>query len=276
MHELILLHLAHLRAQGLSPRTIADAGGALDRADRALRLGITQTHRAELELYLGNEDWSQNSRQTYHNHLRRFYEWAADDDDPLISDNPMARMKRVVVRKGAPRPLSPEQIEAVLTRSVNPFRLCAVIALCSGLRCCEIAGLRKEDVGQEEIYIRRQKGGGSAAVPTSREILEAVDGFPPGLLVESAGGVADARWISIRSAVYFSRSLKLPGVSLHRMRHTFAKRLRDAGADAFVIRDNLRHKSLTSTEIYVGASEEECRQAVRGLPALPFLAPASS
>lgn len=276
MNELIALHMAHLRSAGMSPRTIEDATGLLQRLDRDLPMGIEHTYRAELESYFGNADWSEATRETYFNHARRFFVWAADEDVDLLDANPMARMRRPHARKGEPRPLSPDEITAVLTRTrIEWIRVCFLIALGSGLRCCELAGLRREDVGEEKVFIRRAKGGGSASVPSSPEILDAVRDFPRGSIVEHVGGKADARWISIRSAVYFNRTLGMKGVSLHRCRHTFAQRLRDGGADAFVIKKAMRHASLTSTEIYVGATEGECRQAVQGLTPLPFLAPAS-
>lgn len=272
MNDLIALHVAHLRSAGMSPRTCQDAGDFLHRLDRALDLGVAVTSRVELEGYLGNERWSDATRETYHNHAARFYTWATEPDVDLIDINPMENMHKPHARKGVPRPVSSRELEIVLTRATQPFQLCAVIALETGLRCCEIAGLRKEDVGEEDVYVRRAKGGGSATVPgRPPALIEAIRGLPDGLLVEAVGGIADARWISIRSAVYFRRKLGLPGVCLHRLRHTYAKRLRDAGNDAFVIKRQLRHASLTSTEVYAGPTEEECRQAVRGLPTLPYI-----
>lgn len=279
MNELIALHVAHLRSAGLSPRTIEDSAGFLQRLDRDLPLGIEHTYRAELEHYFGEgrtrrSRWSDSTRETYFNHGLRFFIWATDEDVDLLDENPMARMRRPHARKGEPRPLEADEIAAVLERTAVPWiRTCFVIALGSGLRCCELAGLQREDVGEDRIFIRRAKGGGSAAVPSSPEVLEAVRDFPRGSIVEYAGGVADARWISIRSAVYFNRKLGMKGVSLHRCRHTFAKRLRDGGADAFVIKKAMRHASLTSTEIYVGATDGECRQAVQGLTPLPAPTP---
>lgn len=266
MNELIQLHLAALRSRGFSKRTIADAGDLLVRLDTHLQLGVAMTSRPELESFLGRDGWSDATRETYHGHAARFYAWATEDDVDLLDHNPMASMIRPRARKGTPRPLSARELEIVLTKSVQPYRLCAVIAYETGLRCCEIAGLHKADVGDEDVYVRRAKGGGSATVPGRPQmLLDAIRDLPDGPLVEAVGGVADARWISIRSAVYFRRTLNLPGVSLHRLRHQYAKRLRDAGHDLFVLKRQLRHHSIQSTEIYAGATEEECRRAVRGL-----------
>lgn len=282
MNELIALHLAALRQQGMSKRTREDAASLLERMDAALRLGVGVTSRTELESFLAGPDdakraWSDETRATYYGHAARFYAWATAPDVDLISHDPMANMPRPRAPKGKPRPLSARELEIVLTRSVQPYRLCALIVFETGLRCCEVAGLQKADIGEDDVFIRKAKGGGSATVPgRPAALIEAIRDLPEGLLVESAGGVADARWISIRSAVYFRRSLGLPGVSLHRLRHTYAKRLRDAGHDLFVVQRNLRHKSVQSTQIYAGASDEECRQAVRGLATPSYLSQIAS
>ncbi len=277
MNELIALHVAALRARGFSKRTVADARDLLVRLDEALKLGVAVTSRPELEAFLGNEAWSDATRETYHGHAARFYAWAVEPDVDLLDHNPMANMKRPQTPRGKPRPLSARELDIVLNRSVQPYQLCALIVFETGLRCCEVAGLRKADVGEDDVYIRKAKGGGSATVPgRPAALIEAIRDLPDGLLVEAVGGVADARWISIRSAVYFSRSLGLPGVSLHRLRHSYAKRLRDAGHDLFVVQRQLRHKSVQSTQIYAGATDEECRQAVRGLTTPSYLSQIAS
>lgn len=266
MNDLILLHLAAMRSRGFSKRTAGDAGDLLVRLDDQLQLGIAATSRIELETFLGNARYAASTRETYHGHAARFYAWATEPGIDLLDHNPMAAMKRPHARRGSPRPLSARELEIVLTRAEQPYRLCALIAYETGLRCCEMAGLRKSDLGDDDVYVREAKGGGSETVPgRPAMLLDAVAGLPEGLLVEAVGGVADARWISIRSAVHFRRKLDLPGVSLHRIRHSYAKRLRDAGHDAFVIKRQLRHSSLVSTEVYAGADEDECRQAVQGL-----------
>lgn len=274
MNQLIALHAAHLRATGMGERTIGAAVAALERLDRDLALGIAHASRAELEAWLGNPGWKPATRNVYHFHVSKFYTWATDEDVDLLDLNPVARIPRSRARKGVPRPLTDGQVERILTSAAEPFRLFALIALETGLRCCEIAELHKADIGEDDVFVRRAKGGMSATVPGRPATLAAaIAHLLDGLIAETAGGVADAQWISKRSAGHFSRQLHMPGVGLHRCRHTFAERLRRAGGDAFLIKRSLRHASLASTQIYVGASDDECRRAVRGLTALPYKAP---
>lgn len=255
----------------LSPRTVDDREGCLRRADRDLPCGVAYANRRELAQWLANPKWSLSTRETYHNHLSAFFGQAVQDK--LVDENPMVGVPRAKAKKGRPRPLSHAELGEVFNRSINPYRLCAVIAYGSGLRCCEIAGLHREDISEEVIYIRRAKGGASDTVATAPEIWQAVRGFPRGPVVEHVGGIADPRWISIRCAVYWSRSLGLPGVSMHRLRHSFARRLRANGADPWTVKVALRHATIATTEIYLGATKEECAAAIHALPL--FQAPGS-
>jgi integrase/recombinase XerD len=45
--------------------------------------------------------------------------------------------------------------------------------------------------------------------------------------------------------------------SIHRCRHTYATHLLRAGTNVRVVQELLRHKSLTSTQIYTAVSEDE-------------------
>jgi integrase len=270
MNNLVKLHGAFLRGRGYSTRTIQAAMDCLDRIDRFCALGITRTSRMELESYFANEAWAAQTREVYFHHARKFFEWGTDEDVDLLESNPMARMARPLKgKRGVPRPLSAREVDVIVHAAVDPWRLAAVAALEAGLRCCEIAELRKEDVMADEVFVIGAKGGGLASVPGRAPLLlELVRDLPEGNVMESVGGRADPQWLSTRAAYYFQHTLGLSGVTMHRCRHTYARRLRDAGCDAFVIKRKMRHSSLTSTQIYVGASDDECRQAVQGLAPL--------
>lgn len=265
MTDLIPAHLSWLRAGGASQRTVLDREGVLHRANRALPLGLEIVQEEDIARWLANPRWADATRNVYWRHLFGFYSWA---ERRHLDHNPMAGMPCPPAPAGEPRPVPDEVLLFIVEHAANPYWLCAILAASAGLRCLEMAALLREDITEQRIYLTVAKGGRRASVPTAPEVWEAVRHFPAGSLMEHVGARPDPRWVSIRSAVYFRRVLKLPGVSLHRLRHTFASRLRTVGADAFVIKRALRHQSLRSTERYVGASEEECGQAIRSLPLL--------
>jgi len=269
MSDLILAHCASLRAGGLSRRTVEAREDWLRRADRVMPFGVVEADRTELELFLGTDDWAPATRSKAFYHLRSFYLWGCDPangtDGPILEDDPMEGMRRPRVPKGEPNPVSDEELRIVLEQAREPYLTAVILAVGAGLRCSELAVQRREDVSEEFVRVRFGKGGKSASVPTSAAVWEHVRDFPRGRLLEHVGGIADGRKLSARASIYFARTLKLPGVSLHRFRHKFADLLRIGGADIATISRCLRHQHLSSTQVYARATEAECRFAVSTL-----------
>jgi integrase len=257
-------HLAWCETAGFSPRTITDRSELLRRVHRDLPAGLFHANRRELTTWLGRRKWSTATKETYYGHLNGFFKWAEEDGDADL--NPMEGIRCPRAARGVPRPLNDHELSIVLTRSVQPFKLAARIAYGSGLRCIEIVDLRREDITEEETYIRRRKGGKRAVIGTAPDVWRAVRDFPRGSrLIEHVGGRACERWLSGHAAYHWQQQLGLPKVTMHRLRHSFARRMRDAGHDPWVIKDALGHETIVTTEIYLGATEAESRLAVQGL-----------
>lgn len=266
MSDLIDPYLKWCTAQGMSPRTVDTYGGILRRADLELPYGLEQAYEQEIIDWLSRPHLSAASRSTYWQGLKSFYRWSTRPRSPVLESDPMEEMKPPRKPKGRSRPVPLEIVDDVLTRAVEPYRLHVVLSLFAGLRCIEIAGLRREDVTEQFIDLRQAKGGSPQVAFGHPEIWRTVRDFPPGLLVEHVGGVADPSWISIRSALYFRRKLGYT-ISLHRFRHTFACRLRGTGHDLPVVQRAMRHASIASTMIYIEAGVGEVATAVASLPA---------
>src|SRR5882757_2179073 len=120
MSDLIAPHLASLRARGQSPMTVHDREGCLTRLARALpprpdetcaedRLYEASTE--ELEQWLGTEDWSTKTRETYWCHIVDFYRWAAKPGrNQRIDWDPSQDLRRPVPKPGRPRVATDDQL----------------------------------------------------------------------------------------------------------------------------------------------------------------------
>lgn len=271
MNEFIEHHLKWCRAAGLSRRTILDRRRVLEQADRELPFGLEQVEPRELEEWLGNEQWVNQTRRTYYSHLAGLYRWATAGLDPLLSFDPMAGIPRPRRPRYSSRHVPYEVLNEVVQRAVDPYRTFVLLAAAGGLRCCEIAGLDRSDVTGTTITIRQAKGGDEESVFCHPAIWERIRPLPAGLVAELVGGAADAKKISDNTASYLKHNLKIP-LTLHQFRHTFATQLRNAGHDLFAVQKLMRHKSIQSTQIYVHVGNEELHQAVNSLP-IPTPAP---
>lgn len=269
MSDLIDAHCAQIRAR-LSERTASARQEWLYRADREMPYGLVDADRGEILAFLGRRGWKAWTRNKAHYHLAAFFAWGVDPRNgkggvPVLGDNPMAGLDPPKVRQGHPRPVSDEELRIVLERAREPYRTAVLLAVGAGLRCCELTRIKRENINEETVWVDAGKGGLSAGVPTSAELWEHVRDFPRGRILGHVGGIDDERKMSARASIYFTRTLKLPGVCLHRFRHKYAELLRRGGADAATIQLCMRHQDISSTQIYMRATEAECRFAVSTL-----------
>lgn len=185
----------------------------------------------------------------------------------------VAVKRATVARPGAPEALDLDQQRAVerASRRRGP-RDAAIIALllCTGARIEECARLTLDDV---PVTARKGsarllgKGDQVRTVPLpvmARERLTEwldVRGREPGpLWLGQRGPMSVSGLTQVVLAV--GKDAGIPGLRPHRLRHTYATRLRQSGADAAEIQGLMGHASLDTTARYFRASDEEKAEAV--------------
>ena len=145
-----------------------------------------------------------------------------------------------------------------------------------GLRCGEIVGwrglpgIRTDDIREQGIWI---KGKGYARgivqdrlVPMPKDLIRQIRFYMATLALHRSGGSNLDRIFPI-SEVWAERIVKKYArdcgvddwerVGPHRLRAFFATDAKDKGLDAFTIRDLMRHKNITTTNLYVGQSSTD-------------------
>ena len=145
-----------------------------------------------------------------------------------------------------------------------------------GLRCGEIVGWRGlpgiqlEDLRPNGIWV---KGKGYSRgivqdrlIPMPDYLMRLLRGFISSSGRKSSPGKSQGKVFPI-SEVHAERIVKkyarLAGiedwerVGPHRLRAFFATDAKDKGLDAFTIRDLMRHRNITTTNLYVGQSSTE-------------------
>lgn len=267
--QVIAAYLEHLRRAGRSDETIRGRREILHRLNRHLPYGVGQTSDVELAAWLYRDDLALNTKYTYWSALRSFYGWAAGSADPWLSFDPTARMEAVHAVRGLPRPVTDEQLRRILAEAAEPVRTWALIAAYQGLRCIEISRLDREHVDEQTFIVVKGKGGRPRVHDTHPDVWAALAGLPSGpVAVGPDGQRATTFEVSSIAALHFRRQLKMPGVSLHRLRHWLGVTMQREYRDIRVTQEALGHRSLQSTQVYTMATPEQQRAARAMLPRL--------
>ncbi len=169
-------------------------------------------------------------------------------------------------RKGPGRPIS----AAVCLRDVAVLE---TIYSC-GLRVSELCGLRAEDIDWTEQLVRvRGKGKKERLVPIGEPALRAIQNYWRMLKQPPSGAspvfFADTKKAAPLQPVQLSRRLKQylviagldPGLTPHKLRHSYATHLLDAGADLRSVQELLGHAHLITTQVYTHVTTERLKKA---------------
>ncbi len=179
---------------------------------------------------------------------------------------PVRLLETQTQRKGPGRPIS----AAVCLRDVAVLE---TIYSC-GLRISELCGLRAEDIDWSERIVRvRGKGKKERLVPIGEPAWKAIQNYWD-VLKQPPSGPAPIFFTETKKAaplnpLQLSRRLKQyliiagldPGLTPHKLRHSYATHLLDAGADLRSVQELLGHAHLVTTQIYTHVTTERLKKA---------------
>lgn len=204
--------------------------------------------------------------------LKRMFNLAIDWDlfQPV---NPVRRVKFFREFSIRARVLSGEE-EKKLIQHASPFlQDLIVFGLHTGLRVGEIFSLRWSDVDLENsiLNVLAQKTGKTRTVPVNSrgmKVLRAWEMNRKNDLVFynwQTGG----RFVDLKTGFALAcRKAKIDGVSWHTLRHTFASRLLESGADIVTVQQLLGHSTVITTMRYAHTFLDSKRAAVEKLEKL--------
>lgn len=176
--------------------------------------------------------------------------------------SPLIRTPRTL-----PRVLDPAEVIGLLG-AVRRWRDRAMLEamVLGGLRCCEVVGLRLEDLHpmQRRVFIVDGKGGHQRLVPLSGQFFASVANY---LSVERPTDAASDQLFVVLKGVRRGGPLSIDGLeqivrgaktraglghaTCHQLRHTCLTRLREAGMALEAIQAQAGHRSIESTRLYL-------------------------
>ena len=212
--------------------------------------------------------------------LRTFYKFLVERHG--LRDNPLKQVQLPKLSRNLPVVLTPRQINALLAAPLAmeksdrapkwmPERDTAILELfySSGLRLAELAALTVPNVDHFTESVRvLGKGRKERIVPVGGPALEAIQKYRHAAGV-NAGPLfinKSRRRLNARSVwLVMKRYLAFAGIpqtiSPHKLRHSFATHMLDAGADLRSVQTLLGHASLSTTQIYTHVTTERLKKA---------------
>jgi integrase/recombinase XerC len=169
-------------------------------------------------------------------------------------------------RRKAGRPVEP-------TTPERDVAILETIYSC-GLRISELCGLRCEDINRSECSVRvRGKGRKERIVPIGQYALRAIEhywqllpatpapGEPVFLRSSKSRQAMSPRTLQARLKHYLQIAKLDPHLTPHKLRHSYATHLLDAGADLRSVQELLGHARLTTTEVYTHVTTDRLKRA---------------
>jgi site-specific recombinase XerD len=223
----------------------------------------------DVEKFLDDRGVEGRTRYHWLAMMHSFYTWAIRYN--LTSDDPTLSVDRPKLHGYLPRPIADEDLSLALEMACPQMRAWLLCGALAGMRCAEIAGLKRADVVESRERLRiLGKGRKERVVPLHPQLLEAIRraGLPRSgpVFTRPLGGPYTPQAVS-RAVSRYLHDLGIDATA-HQLRHWFATQTYATSGDLLVVQNLLGHSSPTTTAVYTAWSRPAAEAAVGGL-ALP-------
>lgn len=240
--------------------------------------------------FLGRENYSRSSTQVRFSALRTFYKFLIRKGQ--VEKMPIRNITLPKKERHLPQFLTPDQISALLQAPAKSWELkkeknkrpaspeayvrdTAVLETLysCGLRISELCGLTVGDVFFEDQVVRVEGKGkkerltpiGLPALESIRIYWETIDhpgsADQPVFFANAAKELPlYPRLIQTRLKTYLIMAELDPSLTPHKLRHSFATHLLNAGADLRSVQELLGHAHLVTTQIYTHLSTDRLKR----------------
>jgi len=202
----------------------------------------------------------------YHSIVKTFMEWYGEKLDSKI------RLPQTL-----PDYVNVDEIEKLKTairshkthkKVIERNLLIIELARKTGLRRQEIGNLTVKDINFQRGFIQvHGKGGKDRIIEMAEPLQESLAAFTKGVQPEAkVFGIAPStisgliRWAAVKGGA---------NLHTHSLRHFFGQSLVDTGTDLETVRRLMGHSSLRTTQIYIGRTDKQRRDAINRLEGIP-------
>jgi len=183
----------------------------------------------------------------------------------VVNINPVPRVDRPKVKDKELKYLKHSQVMRLL-KSIpdDRDRLMIRIIYATGVRVSELCTMNIEDVDFDDLMIRVHGKGGKIRMvfideDTLEEIADHIENRLSGPLFPGQSG----NYISPRTVQLIFKKYAPPGITPHKIRHSYASELYRRSRNLRVVQENLGHASIKTTEVYLHTDVDERRRVYR-------------
>ncbi len=241
---------------------------------------------------LGREQLGRAAIQLRFSALRSFYKFLIRQG--VVAGSPIKNLSLPKLEKRLPKYLTAPQMLDLLAAPLKPLEIAKkngpgrpiTASVCyrdvailetiysCGLRISELCGLNAADVDWGERLVRvRGKGKKERLVPIGEQALAAIRNYWSTLAQAPAGHAPvfasqvrkpaplSARILQHRLKQHLAAAGLDPHLTPHKLRHSYATHLLDAGADLRSVQELLGHAHLATTQVYTHLTTERLKRA---------------
>jgi integrase/recombinase XerC len=242
--------------------------------------------------FLGRHNLGRAAIQLRFSAFRTFYKYLIRQGE--VAASPIKSLSLPKPGKRLPKFLTPKQIQDLLAaphqgsagdaQNKRKGKMAAVVRhrdvavletiYSCGLRISELCGLQAQDLDPAERLVRvRGKGKKERLVPIGKTALEAIDRYwqllpqtpvgasPVFFSGTRRGRPVSARDLQMRLKKYLALAGLDPSLTPHKLRHSYATHMLDAGADLRSVQELLGHAHLATTQVYTHLTTERLKRA---------------
>lgn len=273
--SLIEEYLSAQRQRGRAATTIKQYRAFMTRFAREVGRPLDEVTTRDVRRFLMNEEQRGNSTSTIASKIHRLsslFGWLEREE--LIDKNPMARIDAPQLPPAEPRYLTHEEIERVRDVATGRDRVLFEVLYSSGIRREEAANLDWTDINfdTKALLVREGKGGKSRTTMLSTRAVMLLRQYRAER-TDDEPYVFRSQFRRRMSNESINRRIRLLGeraglrerLTPHRLRHSMAKHLRDAGMPLDVIQALLGHEDMRTTQRYSGLPDQHIGQYYRAV-----------
>jgi site-specific recombinase XerD len=252
---------AAMKADNQAAETIRRRVGTLRRFTRYLGRDPRTANPDEIVLWLARFR-TPATRNAYFGDLRAFWDWMLLSGREVA--DPTRKVKYPKRPPGTPRPVETEDLLRVLGQETGDVRAMVALGSYEGLRRFEIAKVHSKDFLAGDVMYVLGKGGHEAVIAVhelvAAEARQRSGFWFPG----SDGGHVHREEVGEAIVGAFARV----GVTAtaHMLRHWCGTELLRNGATLREVQEHLRHRSVTSSQVYTRVLRQDLAIAVARLP----------